>query len=1002
MSLSGNMPLSTDMPAGRSSIIFGNVAGLYPRTNNVKVQYLGEVAEESNAIIIALTESHLKSQILDAEVHIPGFQLFRSDRNYHINKGGVITFVKEEYACGVEVLASGCNDTAEWNCLFLPVIRAVVVNVYRPPSCPEHKFKEMLAEISAAIGKISSPMPTIIICGDFNLPIINWETGTIAGGTTDAQKQAEALHEFMNTHCLQQIIREPTRMQNILDLFLTNSPEMVLKITASNTVISDHRLITVDTFINKISTQETRSERLEGFASLNFHHKRIDWEELDKELININWREQLINKPVDEILTYINEKLLCVCQKFIPKKGELIRKSFIPRDRRIMMRNRANINKVIHRAHPSRKDALTKRLEIIEFKLLESHKKEKRTKEIKAVGAIKENAKYFFAYAKAKSTIKIPIGPLEKDGKMVEDAQEICQILQEQFKSVFSQPKFAQTDPVSLGHADQNLCDIEITVDDIEEAINKLSSESAPGPDGIPPVLLKKCVNSLKGPLCMLWTESMRSGQIPNRLKLGQITPVHKSGPRSEAKNYRPITLTSHIIKIFERVITKKLVDYLEANLLFNKRQHGFRKGRSCLSQLMDHYQNILNIMENGTNADVVYLDFAKAFDKVDHGILIRKLVQIGVGGQFLAWIHTFLDNRQQIVKVSDSLSSSEHVVSGVPQGTVLGPILFLIFVGDIDRELKHAQASSFADDTRVVLKVSNDSDHANLQSDLEVLYEWSSENNMMFNGGKFQHLRYGPHQDGRAYLTPVGEEIVMSTEIRDLGITMSASGNFEEQINNSVLKGSQMAGRILRTFQTRDPIPMMTLFKAMVLPAVEYCCQVWSPKKLYLIKKLESVQRHFTAKVAGTNGMSYGQRLRFLRIYSLERRRDRYAILYIWKIIQGLAPNLIGKDSIRHVDTNLRLGRYCLLPSLNHNAPRYVQTFRENSFCVHGPKLFNALDKNLRNFDGTLQTFKNNLDKFLATVGDIPLDPTEPQVAPSNSLLDQVAQARLRLRSQP
>ena len=381
----------------------------------------------------------------------------------------------------------------------------------------------------------------------------------------------------------------------------------------------------------------------------------------------------------------------------------------------------------------------------------------------------------------------------------------------------------------------------------------------------------------------------------------------------------------------------------------------------------------------------------------MDHGILIRKLVQIGVGGQFLVWIHEFLHNRQQIVKISESLSSSEHVVSGVPQGTVLGPILFLIFVGDIDGELNHAQASSFADDTRVVMKVSNDSDHANLQSDLEVLYQWSRVNNMMFNGSKFQHLRYGPQKDGRAYLTPEGEQIVMSSDIRDLGITMSASGSFETQINDSVIKGSQMAGRILRTFQTREPIPMMTLFKAMVLPVVEYCCQVWSPKKLYLIRKIESVQRHFTAKVAGTTGMSYGERLKFLRIYSLERRRDRYAIIYVWKIIQGLAPNLLGKDCIRHVDTNLRMGRHCLLPSLNHNAPRYVQTFRENSFCVHGPKLFNVLDRSLRNFDGTLQTFKNHLDKFLATIGDIPLDPTDPQVASSNSLVDQVAQARIR-----
>ena len=171
---------------------------------------------------------------------------------------------------------------------------------------------------------------------------------------------------------------------------------------------------------------------------------------------------------------------------------------------------------------------------------------------------------------------------------------------------------------------------IDITENDIEDAIKQISSGAAPGPDGIPPVLLKECSGSLKMPICMLWNKSIDSGQIPDALKLRVIIPVHKGGSRGEAKNYRPITLTSHLIKLFERVIVKELVYHLESKNLFNNRQHGFRKNRSCLSQLMDHYQSILNIMETGDIADVIYLDFAKAFDKVDHGILLRKLVKIG------------------------------------------------------------------------------------------------------------------------------------------------------------------------------------------------------------------------------------------------------------------------------------------------------------------------------------------------------------------------------------
>ena len=154
-----------------------------------------------------------------------------------------------------------------------------------------------------------------------------------------------------------------------------------------------------------------------------------------------------------------------------------------------------------------------------------------------------------------------------------------------------------------------------------------------------------------------------------------------------------------------------------------------------------------------------------------------------------------------------------------------------------------------------------------------------------------------------------------MTSEVRDLGVIMSSSGTFENQVNQCSTKGSQMAGQILRTFRTRESGPMLLLYKALVLPFLEYCCQLWSPKKLNQIRKLESVQRHFTRRIAGTDGMSYSERLKYLKMYSLERRRDRYVVIYVWKIIQGLVPNLLGRDKIKYVSTNPRIGRYSLLP---------------------------------------------------------------------------------------
>ena len=272
----------------------------------------------------------------------------------------------------------------------------------------------------------------------------------------------------------------------------------------------------------------------------------------------------------------------------------------------------------------------------------------------------------------------------------------------------------------------------------------------------------------------------------------------------------------------------------------------------------------------------------------------------------------------------------------------------------------------------------------------------------MEFNGGKFQHLGYGTRLPDKVdYLTVNGESIEEASSLKDLGIMMSANANFDIHISEICSKGRSMAGWILRTFSTREPIPMITLFKALVLPIMEYCCQLWSPKKQFLVRNIESVQRNFTAKITGTNGLKYSQRLKFLRLYSLERRRDRYAVIYVWKILQGLAPNMLGNDRIRSLSSP-RLGRYCILPPLNNRSPKYVQTLRENSFCVHGPRLFNELGAELRNFDGSLDAFKRRLDEYSANVDDKPYDPTEPQFADSNSLKDQIICARSKSRSLP
>ena len=590
--------------------------------------------------------------------------------------------------------------------------------------------------------------------------------------------------------------------------------------------------------------------------------------------------------------------ILQICQIYCASKSTTTRKpNQFARERKILNRKRRRItNRLIiakgKSAKPQFVEKIEKELTDVMEKIKESVKQQKEHEEKYAIKTISTNPSYFFSYSKRFSKQRTKIGPLlDANGKLQQHPKKMADMLQDQYSSVFNDVS-EQTNENSNPDADHTtptMDDITFTREDIIKAIREVGEFSASAEDDIPSVILKNCADEISYPIFLIWQDSLSSGYIPQKFKNQLITPVFKKGSKAIAQNYRPISLTSHVIKTFERVIRNKIVDHLERNQIICKHQHGFRKGRSCLTQLIKHIDIILRNFLSGNDTDSIYLDFSKAFDKVVHHILINKLHSYGIRGKLLSWIKAYLADREQTVVINGAQSYPAKVKSGVPQGTVLGPILFLVYINDLHQCINHSLISHFADDTRILKAITTSADVSLLQQDLNETITWSKHNHMTLHEDKFELMCHTTSKCNLSqqlpfsnqffeYTTPNGTNIQHSDIIKDLGIRITPNISWTPQINILADNARRLISWVLAVFQDRSEETMMCLYKSLIRSRLEYCSAVWNPSKMEDIITLESVQRLFTSKISAISNYSYHERLQMLKLMSLQRRRERSA----------------------------------------------------------------------------------------------------------------------------
>ena len=619
----------------------------------------------------------------------------------------------------------------------------------------------------------------------------------------------------------------------------------------------------------------------------NFH--KGNYKDMRKYLAKLDWNNMLMNKTAIECWNILKCEIESIIDKFVPfqKQGKRCRKKHLSKEaiRKIVLKQ--TMWRVYRRTRKEEDYANYK--EALNAATTEI-RQSKRSYEQKLACNIKHDSKSFYAYVRSKQNVQDKVGPLEDSyGNIVSQGFLMAEDLNGYFSSVFTKEDISSL-PVADAKFQEAKSDylgpLVVTPELVAKKIKAMKDNKSPGVDWIPPKLLMETVEQISIPLARVFNLSLKEGVVPFEWKEANIIPLFKKGSRNKSENYRPVSLTSVICKLLERLIKDHMVDFLVKHKLLNSSQHGFLKARSCLTNMLCFLEEITKWIDVGSPVDIIYLDFQKAFDKVPHQRLLLKLKAHGIGDSITDWIEQWLTDRRQRVVVDGEVSNWKSVLSGVPQGLVLGPILFLIYINDLDDSIT-SNVLKFADDTKLFRKVNTDGDKQHLQNDLDRLVKWSEKWQMLFNFGKCKCLHTGHGNLNVNY--KMGDTVLGTTvKEKDLGVTISANMKVSEQCGIAASKGNQILGLIRRNITYKGKKLIIPLYKAIVRPHLEYCIQAWRPYRKKYIDTLERIQRRATKMIPKLRDLSYEERLKECGLTTLETRRLRGDQIEVFKILNG------------------------------------------------------------------------------------------------------------------
>ena len=866
-------------------ICMGMSSGVYSGLQNVSWYCCncGLPNCQTQADVIIGTESWLTSMIPDSEVCPPGYTMFRKDRANGTG-GGVFILISSELVSTDPGFSVPKEVEMVWAQIQVSGSKTIsICSFYCLPNNSDQNYLNALKDI---VTQIDTSANHVWIAGDFNLGDIHWKTSSLKPNSQHTG-MCEQLIDMVNDHGLTQMVDKPTRTtsttSNTLDIFLTNTPDMVNRCEIIPG-ISDHDIPLLDVS-SRVVFQYHKADfdaivkTIDHFGS-SFGKKYASTEDWD----------------VEEMWESFKQAVLQVMDSYIPTKTLSSKKQsppWINRPIKLAIRKRNWLFKrAQHTDNCTDREAYAEQQSKVQSMIRRSYWSHMEHKIVGDDGEPTANIqKNFWGYIKATKKDRVGTAPLKNNNILFSDPKSKAEILNKQYQSVFT-----QEDPVNIPSPIEppspTTPEIKVSREGVLKLLLDLKENKASGPDKVPSRILRVAAEPISHCLQLLFTASLHTGKVPSDWKQANITPVFKKRERFKASNYRPVSVTCICSKLMEHVVVSQMMKHFDEHGILADCQHGFRKQRSCETQLIGLTQELHECLEEKAQVDMIILDFSKAFDKVPHQRLMTKLWNYGIRWNTHAWIKSFLLGRTQRVVVDGEGSGWVPVESGVPQGTVLDLVLFLAFINDLPKAVK-SNVRLFTDDCVVYRQVKSDSDCAILQDDLDSLENWENKWCMSFNATKCNTIAITRKHKKILYPYTLHNQILERVEkAMYFGVELSGDLTWADHINKTCDKANKQLAFLRRNLRINTTHVKETAYKGLVRPILEYCSPVWDPYSIMkYTSNIEKVQRRAARFVFNRyhNMSSPTDMIWQLEWESLEQRHRKARLTMFYKIQHGL-----------------------------------------------------------------------------------------------------------------